>query len=338
MPNVVEHPDHLARLRAMADPAPGRVLYLLSSLCLCDELAEGPRGTAELAEAVGVQPLQLGRVLRVAAGLDLLDVTDDGRWALAPAGELLRSDHPTTLRSELADNDLFAAWTEVLHSVRTGEPSYDKVFGKKLFERLWESPVERQAFHAHMYDRARIVYGPLIGMDVWPERGVVVDVGGGGGGLLAQLLTSRPGLRGVLHDFESVLDESPLRADPALCDRVRFCPGDMFSSPPPGGDVHVLGSVLHDFPDELAASALRACHEAMADGGRLLILERVLPSAGYHPAMCNDLLMMVAVGGRERTHADWTELLAGNGFALTDVRYAEGTELAVLSCERTAGS
>jgi hypothetical protein len=320
-----------SRLRALADPAPGRVLYVLCALGIADQLAASARTTGWLADAVGADEDALRRVLRVAA--DLRVVGQDGdTWRLLPAGDLLRSDVPGSLRAEFADNDLYQLWTGFLDSVRTGEPCYPAVFGASLFDRLAATPAAMRAFHHHMDDRARLMYGPLLDLPVWPTTGILVDVAGGTGGLLRQLLESRPSLRGVLHDLPAVLALSPLHHSPAVADRVRFASADMFASPLPPGDVYLLASVLHDWPDEAAASILRRCRGA----SRVLVVDRVVPKPGSgadpSAAYRNDLLMLAAVGGRERTLAEWTALLDSAGFALHAVHSAGGTEMSVLDC------
>ena len=327
----VERTAEAARLRALADPAPGRVLYALSALGVADQLATSPRTTGWLADAVRADEDALRRVLRVAADLRVVRQEDD-TWHLLLAGELLRADVPGSLRAEFADNDLFQLWTGFLDSVRTGAPCYPTVFGTSLFERLAATPDAMRAFHQHMDDRARLMYAPLLDLPVWPTTGVLVDVAGGTGGLLRQLLESRPSLCGVLHDLPEVLALSPLPDSADLAERLRFAAADMFVSPLPAGDVYLLASVLHDWPDEAAATILRRCRTA----GRLLVVDRVVPSpdsgADASAAYRNDLLMLAAVGGRERTRPEWTALLDGAGFWLVAVHGAEGTELSVLEC------
>ncbi|GIG92284.1 methyltransferase [Plantactinospora endophytica] len=321
----------VARLRALADPAPGRVLYALCALGVADRLAASPQPTAALAEAVGADEDALRRVLRVAAELRVVRQQQD-TWYLLPAGDLLRSDVPGSLRAEFADNDLFRLWTGFLDTVRTGEPCYPTVFGAPLFDRLTATPEAMRSFHQHMDDRAELTYAPLLDLPVWPSDGVLVDVAGGTGGLLRRLLESRPSLRGVLHDLPSVLALSPLRHRADLAGRIRFASADMFTEPLPAGDVHLLASVLHDWPDRTAATILSRCRPA----DRLLVVDRVAPDdgpgTGSGGVFRNDLLMLAAVGGRERTRAEWTALLAGAGFTLDAVRGAEGTELSVLEC------
>lgn len=319
------------RLQLLASPVPGRVLHVLCALRVPDALLAGPRSAPELAAAVDCDADALARVLRVAAQLDVVEEEAPRRWSLRPAGRLLCDGGPGGgLRAEFGDNDLFTLWTGFVHSVRTGEPCYRQVFGSTLFERLSRRPAEREAFHQHMWERAHLVYAPLVPSGLWPDTGVLVDLGGGTGGLLDQLLATRPGLSGVLHDLPEVLELSPLAAGPRLAGRVRLTPGDLFTGPLPEGDVYVLASVLHDWPDPRAADILTCCRAACRPGTRLLVVDRVLPDRGGSLSLHNDLLMLAACGGRERTMDNWQALAGRCGFEITEVRGAAGTDLSVL--------
>lgn len=323
---IVDPNAEAVRLQRLADPAPGRVLYVLSVLGIADALRDGPLPTARLAAESGTDPDSLARVLRAAAELDVIAELEPDRWGLRPGGHLLRSDVDGSLRAEFADNDLFGAWTEFLHSVRTGDPCYPEVFGASLFDRLNEAPQQRRGFHLHMHARAHLVYGPLIESAHWPSEGVVVDVGGGTGGLLEQLLRSRPELRGVLFDLPEVLALSPLAGH----ERVSRVEGDVFTDPVPAGDVHVLASVLHDWADEQAGRILAACRAACAEGASVLVVDRVLPETGPRPQVFNDLLMLAVVGGRERTARQWSDLAHRTGFRLDATDAEPGTDLSIL--------
>lgn len=323
---TVDLTSEAARLQRLADPAPGRVLYVLSVLGIADALRDGPLPTARLAADSGADPDSLARVLRAAAELDVVAEPEPDRWELLPGGHLLRSDVDGSLRAEFADNDLYGAWTEFLHSVRTGEPCYPEVFGASLFDRLNDEPRQRRGFHLHMHARAHLVYGPLIESGHWPSDGVLVDVGGGTGGLLEQLLESRPELRGVLFDLPEVLSLSPLAGH----ERVSRVEGDVFTDAVPAGDVHVLASVLHDWADEQAEQILTACRASCTEGATVLVIDRILPESGPRPQVFNDLLMLAVVGGRERTATEWANLAHRTGFHLDGAETRTGTELAIL--------
>jgi 2,7-dihydroxy-5-methyl-1-naphthoate 7-O-methyltransferase len=320
-----------ARLRRAADVAPSRALYALCVLRVPDQLREGPRTAAELARSTGAAADPLARVLRAAAELDVVEQRGPDHWALRPAGRLLCTCEPGSLQAELADNDLFTAWVGFEDTVRTGKPCYPLAFGVPIFDRLTSHQADRERFHQHMHARARILYAPLLDLDVWPDSGTVVDVCGGTGGLLAALLAARPGVAGVLHDLPEVLALSPL-SDTPEGSRVTFVPGDVFDAVPADGDLYVLASVLHDWSDEQAAAILARCRTVMRPGARLFLLERVLPESGSCPAVFADLLMLAMTGGRERTREHWRRLLAGSDLQLSGVHAVDDSEISLLSC------
>ncbi|MEU8390110.1 methyltransferase [Micromonospora sp. NPDC048843] len=322
--------SHARRLRALADPAPGRVLHVLCVLGIPELLLRGASTGADLAVAVGADPSALHRVLRVAAALDVVAEDPPGRWQLLPAGELLCPGVPGGLHAEFSDNDLFAVWTEFAHSVRTGEPCYERMFGAPVFTRLQRAPERREAFQRHMAERASGVYGPLVGLPVWPTDGVLLDVAGGTGLLLAMLLAPRPRLQGVLFELPEVAAMARLDGTPDLRSRTRLVAGDVFTDRVPTGDVAVLASVLHDYPDAEAVRILRECADST---NRVLLVERVLPVGGDpYGGFLNDLLMLAMCGGQERTEGEWRALVECAGLCLRGVHAASGTDLAVIEC------
>jgi hypothetical protein len=143
----------------------------------------------------------------------------------------------------------------------------------------------------------------------WRGDETVVDVGGGNGSLLVELMSRHPGERGIVFDLpETVRDEA------ALGGRIRFVEGSFFESVP-AGDVYILGTILHDWDDERAAAILRTIRAAAPEGSRLLILDAVVPP-GNDPGGGKwlDLLMLALLAGKERNEGQWRELLAAGGF------------------------
>jgi hypothetical protein len=140
-----------------------------------------------------------------------------------------------------------------------------------------------------------------------------VDVGGGNGALLVALLERQPRLEGIVLDLpETNRDEA------ALGDRVRFVAGSFFDSVPEG-DAYVLSGILHDWDDERAGAILRTIRAAAPPHARLIVLETVL-SAGNDPhgGKWLDLLMLI-IGGRERTEEDWRALLGDAAFEIDSI-------------------
>ena len=281
-----------------------RTLGIAADLRIADALADGPRPLAELAAETGAEEDTLRRLLRALAS--------DGVFAEAAPGVFANSEASAALRGggwpEFAH--LFGgAWHRAAGALdATGAPTFPGLFGADYWTWLREHPRERAAFDRAMVEGSERRAERLASID-WRGDETVVDVGGGSGSLLTELLRLRPGLRGIVFDLpETVRDEK------ALGDRCTFVSGSFFDAVP-AGDVHVLGTVLHDWDDESAIRILRSVHAAAAPDGRLVVLETVVPDGNEpHGAKWLDLLLLALFGGRERDEAQWRELLAAGGF------------------------
>jgi SAM-dependent methyltransferase len=221
--------------------------------------------------------------------------------------------------------EVFRAFAEIMHTVRTGAPAFEKVYGQSFYAYLDDSPAAARTFHESMGGQP--VPAALSTCDLTGVRRVV-DVGGGNGALLAELLDGRPGLRGVLLDRPEAASRARIRlADAGIADRVEVVEGSFFDRIPGGGDVYLLCRVLHNWTDERAVEILRRVHGAMCPGGRLIVLEELLPdpadpATGSMDAAAGlvDLLMLVTLEGHDRTAAEYGRLMAQAGFTVTAVR------------------
>jgi SAM-dependent methyltransferase len=272
-------------------------------------LADGPRRVAEL----GGEPDTLHRLLR----------------ALASDGVFRETEPGVFEHTELSRQLLAPAWSEFAHlfggvffeattdlGASTSAPPFPDRFGAGFWDWLADHPAERAAFDAAMAGERSRPAERLAALE-WREGEVVVDVGGGNGSLLAELIRRRPELRGIVLDLpETVRDEA------ALGDRIEFVAGSFFESVPEG-DAYVLSGILHDWPDEDAARILRTIRATAPGHARLLINESVIrPGNDADGAKWLDLLMLVLAGGRERTEEEWRSLLEAAGWE--PVRFPEG--------------
>ena len=215
---------------------------------------------------------------------------------------------------------MYRAWGEATHSFVTGEPAFDQVFGGRFFEYLAEHPDESNVFDLSMAAGAQGRAATLVDHD-WSGVERVADIGGGNGAALAIILSSHPHLRGVLFDLPTVVEaaDDVLRAA-GVRDRCDVVAGDFFTDPLPPADAYVLSQILHDWDDERAGAILRNCRRTISDDGRMLLVERVVPD-GPEPSFSKliDLHMLILVGGKERTAAEWRELLAAERFDLRGI-------------------
>ncbi|MFV2109751.1 methyltransferase [Micromonospora sp. LOL_015] len=267
------------------------------------------------------------RLLRALAALDVLAETGPGRFGLAPVGALLRSDQAGSmypLARMLTDPTMAHAWHNLDFSLRTGDPAFDEAFGIDFFGYLSSRPELSQMYNSAMSHGTRGVARVLAGAYDFGRFRTVVDVGGGNGTSLAEILTAHPGPRGVVYDTPSgaAVTEQTLHAA-GLAARCRVETGDFFTEVPRNGDLYLLKSVIHGWDDEHAAMILRNCAASAAEHGRILLVEHLLPDtvpAGGSPTTyLSDLNLLVNGQGQERTRDDFAGLCARAGLRIADI-------------------
>ena len=295
---------------------------------LADLIGDAERTGTELAAATGTNAGALTRLLRALASLGLLTEPSPGSFRLTEAGALLRTNRPDSLAAFVrmfSDPAMLSAWGELDDAMRTGETTFDKVFGVSFFGHLASDLELSELFNAAMRQGTRLTAQVLPSQYEFGRFHTVADIGGGDGTLLAEILRAHPEPRGILYDTNEGLGQAgeTLRAA-GVADRCAIQAGDFFAAAPEGADLYLLKSVLHDWSDERAATILGHCRTAIPDHGRLLIIEPVLPEVvdgTLPPTMyLSDLNMLVNLGGRERTRADFERLCRRAGFTLTGVR------------------
>ncbi|WP_260630094.1 MULTISPECIES: methyltransferase [Streptomyces] len=299
-------------------------------------IGDTPRRADDIAADAGADARPMTRLLRALAGLGLLREHTPGTFSVTPTGTLLDPRRPGSLASFVhvfTDPVATRAWERLDDSVRTGDVAFDAVFGTDFFGHLARHPELSAAFNTAMSQAAGAAAAALPSAYDFGRFTSVTDVGGGDGTLLAAVLTAHPGLTGAVFDTAEGLAGAPATLERhGLTERCSLHPGDFLApgSVPKGSDLHLIKSVLHNWADEQAATILRHCREALPpDGGRVLIVEPVLPdvvgaSPGDHAtdtgiAYLSDLNMLVNVGGRERTRADFEDLCGRAGLSVTSV-------------------
>jgi hypothetical protein len=318
-------PPHAQIAQMIGGHVVTRAMYAFAELGVADILKDGPLSAEAIAAATGAQPAALYRLLRTLAGLGFLAETADARFASTPLGDAMRSDAPGHGRSMvrlLAGPLGWSVLGEFLHSVKTGEAGSDKALGKSIFDHLATSPQEATWFNEMMI----AFHGsePPAVAAAYDFSGLhsIVDVGGGTGNLLSTILLANAGLQGVLHDQSHVVAEArTLFANRGLAGRCTFSEGSFFDAVPEGGDAYVLSHILHDWDETSCLAILGACRRAMKPGGRLLVVEMVIPPGNeFHPSKLSDMIMLAFTpGGCERTAQEYGTLFAKAGFALTRV-------------------
>jgi SAM-dependent methyltransferase len=301
-----------------------------AELGLTDHLGERPQSADELAARLRLNPQALYRLLRTLAGIGLLADAGDGMFTLTPVGACLRSDAPDGMRAwalcEGADY-YQGAWMHLPHAVETGETAFEQTHGVTFYQYLARHQETGHAFSQAMLDYARLIAKAVVAEYDFAGVRRVVDIGGSHGHLLSAILDANPTTTGVLFDRPEVVGRAAERIrGTGHASRAELVAGDFFESLPQGGDLYILSRILMDYDDERSVRLLQNCHRAMAPGGRVLIVQLLMPERGddaarepLFEAAVSDLNMLVLTGGRERTEGEYRALLGRAGFRLARV-------------------
>ncbi len=326
-PGIVVGPPGSASL-----PPPARLLLMMSGariagvvgavaeLGLADLLRNGPLTAAEIASATGTDPESMERLLRAAAAIGLLAAAG-GAYGATRLSEPLRADVPSSVRALVLHNDgslVRRPWEELTYSVRTGTPAFERVFGASLFDYLGHDSAAAESFDLAMTQMSAVSSAVFLGQYDFTRHERIVDVGGGRGHFLAEILRRGTETSGVLLERGEVAARAhEVLAAHEASGRAQVVAGDFFRAVPAGYDAYVIKNVLHDWADDDALRILAVIQAAMGPGAVLLVCEHVLaPPGQWDHAALLDLDMMLRLGGRERTLDEWKSLFAKAGLRL----------------------
>jgi len=314
-----------------------QAIYVAAELGIADLLAGGPRTVDELADNNNAHAGSLYRVLRALASAGIFAEDAYGRFSLTPLAEYLRSDAPDSRRALaiMMGSEFYQSWGKLLYAARTGAEAFREAFGVQFFQYMTEHSERHRIYDAAMEGFAVDETEPMVDAYDFSPFKTVIDVGGGNGLVLASILRRYPGVNGILFDLPPVADRArEIVSGWGLDGRCQIVGGDFFSSVPAGVDAYVLRHIIHDWNDDEAVTILRNCQEAMNPEGRILVVEIAVPP-GNGPCFGKWLdLMMLVVGGRERTEEEYRRLFSEAGLKLNRV-VSTAAEISVIEGVRT---
>jgi 2,7-dihydroxy-5-methyl-1-naphthoate 7-O-methyltransferase len=319
VPAVLAAPVPLRERASLVTPM---ALRVAATLRLVDLVDAGARTAAELAGRTATHPGALERVLDHLVTVGALEPDGAGGYAVTEVGAQLRDDHPGGLRPDLdmttAMGRAELAHVELLDAVRTGEVVYPQRYGRGIWQDLAERPDLQHSFDARMTRRYGVVAGQVAERYPWSQYAHVMDVGGGNGTLMREVLRRHPGVRATVLDQELTARAAAERfAADGLGERGAAVVGDFFAPLPTGADAYVLSDILHDWDDERAGAILARCAEAAGPDGAVLVVESLRGDFGDRPANTTlDIIMLSVFGGRERRIEELAALAAGAGLEL----------------------
>jgi len=317
--------DEMSRLYYLS-----RAIHVVAELGLADLLDDEPLSPTDLAERTGTNVAALHRLLKFLSAYGIFQEKKAGNFAHTELSSVFRQDDPDSVRAILRRIGEFwwSAVGGIEHSIRTGESAFNHVHGMPFFQFLKENPDIQKRFDEAMARVSDADDTAIAAAYDFDQFDCIVDVGGGRGGLLTQILMGTPRAKGILFDQPQVIDQATRLEEGGLSNRSEMVGGNFFDSIVGGGDCYVIKGVLHDFDDDQCVTILSNCRKAMNADGRVVIANQDLPSPidGPHPNLTMDIQMMALLSGRERSKSDWSELFRRSGLRLissvqTDVAF-----------------
>ena len=309
--------------RILTGAALSRAVSTIAELGVADLVQTGqPQSVEHLAKASKTHEPSLYRVLRYLASHGIFRETENRHFDHTPLSAALRTDAPGSYRAGAQlFHHLFAGWDGLHHSIQTGEPGFNKVFGAPVFDYIQAHPELGPVFDVGM--TSLNFYETVAILDAYDFTGinVLADVGGGNGSLLSAVLARYTKMKGILFDLGHVVGRAKERLKAAgLAERCISIEGSFFESIPAGADAYLFRHIIHDWTDEQCIQILRHCRRVIPGDGKLLIADGVVP-AGNAPSPSKDLdmTMLTFPGGQERTEGQFRSLLEACGFALKSI-------------------
>ncbi|WP_326767607.1 methyltransferase [Streptomyces sp. NBC_01591] len=330
------HDPVAERFMAMADVITPNAIRVAATLGIADLVRKGVNRLDALAAHTSTDRDALGEMMRHLTVQGLFEQPEPDVYTATELSRWIQSDHPVGMR-EFLDLDSpmgrpQRAFASLLHSVRTGGPAYAEVYGRTYWEDLDAHPGLSRAFNAKMAEQVSEIAADVAKTYEWDRVGRVVDVGGGTGTLLAEVLAAHPALRSTLVDLPAASGGAArLLTEAGVADRCEIVPGSFFEPLPAGADVYVLSTILHDWSDEACRKILHRCAEAAGEHGRVLVVEHVIQPEIRQGISTLNLILLATLGGKERSMEEYAELAASAGLqALRTVPLPSGRSLVEL--------
>jgi len=318
----------------------GQAIHVSVELGIPEMLQAAPMSADQLVAATGADAWTLETVLRALIAFDVLTMDGEQHYALTQMGKLLLKSAPGPSAGEAGVffETIYSPLGALMHMIQTGHIAFDRVYGKGFYDHLAENPALASHFYNAMEATAPQRYAGLSSVFEFSGASRVVDVGGGEGSLLVQILCEHRNVRGVLFDLPLVSRRARARIEAAgLSDRCEIVSGDFRDSVPRCGDVYVLAHIVNNWRDEEALRVLGNCRVAMNHNACLLILEPVYdPGALSRWRALVSLGVLAQRGGRTRTEAQVRSLLASAGFYVENIRSLPGNATCAIKARRNS--
>jgi hypothetical protein len=320
----VSAPPEALLTQIMLGSLAAQTIYVAAKLGIADLLADGPKSVEELAATTKTHAPSLYRILRAAASLNVFTEQENRVFALNPNAQPLLSNVPNSLRDIaifMGEDWHWQVWGKTLYSVQTGKSAWAQTHGDDVFVYFGMNPEAATIFNRAMSSLTALATVAVVEGYDFSGINTLIDIAGGHGRLLTDIVEANPNIHGVLFDVPHVIEGARENvAKSKAADRIEFLSGDFFVSVPAGGDAYLMKHIIHDWDDERAVTILQNIRKAMNPKGRVLLVESIIAEGNNQDfGKLMDIEMLVSPGGKERTAAEYAELFGRAGLRLTRI-------------------
>lgn len=299
-------------------------LFTAVEFNLFDVLSDGAMSSDALANATGTHPEALYRLLQILVSYDFVTETEPDCFQLTDLGRCLTSDGDSSFHNIVKFMEHQSSfWRELSYSLRTGDSAFVYLYGMKPYQYIKQNPELAKTFDLAMQEISDMFNTSILAAYDFSGAKKVVDVGGGTGVMLVKLLRQYPEAKGIVFDQQHVAQRAEKFIEQSgLNNRCRAVGGSFLESVPAGGDIYIIQNTLNDWDDENAALILQNCRAVMAEGGRVLAVQRIMtPTAPHSTRMVNlqKLMTRSLAGGRVRTDAEMQSLYETAGLQMNRI-------------------
>lgn len=320
-----ELPPQAVLMQMLMSFITSQAISVAARLYIADHLKDGGKTIEELAEATGTHAASLYRLMRALTSAGIFAKDSENRFNNTPLGDVLRSDHPESMRAGahmICDREHWQPHGNLMHSVRTGETAFDYTFGMPIFPFFTENPESAEKFDAAMTSFSNVVGKAVAETYDFSRAQTVADIGGGHGLILSTVLQANPQAKGTLFDQPYVVEgATEVLKNAGVEERVERIGGDFFQEIPVKADVYLMKFIIHDWNDEQSVTILKNLAKYAEPGAKVLLIETVVEEDDHLPSVSKlmDLNMLAMTGGKERTPSEYAALFEQTGFKLTNV-------------------
>lgn len=290
----------------------------VAQLDIADHLLNGPQTLKELAKETESDERSLYRLLRVITGAGIFYEREDGAFELNDFGATLLTDVPGSVKPWALANlgEHYPAFGELAYGIQTGKVPFELAHGMPVWEYYKQHPEEGANLAKAMAGMSGAVVETITETYDFTPYKTIVDVGGGNGALMFSVLNASPESTGIILDEPYVIEQTVQFIPEDLKERCAVMGGSFFEEIPAGADLYMTKWVIHDWNDDEAVQILKNIHQVMPAGGKLLIIDSVIPDDSRntpHAGKLLDINIMAMTTGKERTLGEFRSLLERSG-------------------------